>query len=300
MLPLDWLRGPPPTRHWLVAEKAKPLAGSVLLAGGDAEARAHTTRLLRAFLPPSWEIVHADAVRECAQWNRAIAAARGDVVWFLRGGAEPTAGLFAILAARAGVGPVAAAIDGQRLQPGDLAGLMLPRLDLLAVGPLPEAIANSRIALEDYAMQLEAKLMPVQLVPGQLVCPPAAVEAACVGKARREDVDVESALPANVRQQLSRLAPASLKLPSGREAKLEYRDAGIVAASIKLQHVFGLADSPKLGPRHVPVTFELLAPSGRPVQVTSDLRSFWSRTYGELRNQLRIRYPKHQWPENPV
>jgi len=127
----------------------------------------------------------------------------------------------------------------------------------------------------------------------------AAVRDACAGQSRLADVDVEPALPAPVRRDLSRLAPRLLKVPSGREVALEYRDAGVVAASVKMQQLFGLADSPRLGPRKVPVTFELLAPNGRPVQVTSDLRGFWSRTYPEVRNQLRIRYPKHKWPDKP-
>ena len=128
----------------------------------------------------------------------------------------------------------------------------------------------------------------------------AAVRDACAGQTRLTDVNVESALPMPIRRDLARLAPRTLKVPSGREVTLEYRDAGVVAASVKMQQLFGLADSPRLGPRQVPVTFELLAPSGRPVQVTSDLRGFWTRTYPEVRNQLRIRYPKHKWPDNPV
>jgi len=60
----------------------------------------------------------------------------------------------------------------------------------------------------------------------------------------------------------------------------------------------GLADTPRIGPRQTPITFELLAPNGRPVQVTQDLRSFWTNTYA-VRKQLRGRYPKHPWPEDP-
>ena len=119
----------------------------------------------------------------------------------------------------------------------------------------------------------------------------AVVRTASAGQTRIDDVDVEAALPMSVRREMSRLAPRTLKVPSGREVPLEYRDAGVVAAAVKLQLLFGLADSPRLGPRLVPVTFELLAPSGRPVQVTSDLRSFWSRTYPEVRRELRGRVP---------
>ena len=88
-------------------------------------------------------------------------------------------------------------------------------------------------------------------------------------------------------------------MPSGRRARLDYRDDGRVIASVKLQELFGLAETPRVGTARTPVTFELLAPNGRPVQVTSDLRSFWTHGYQEVRKQLRARYPRHPWPEDP-
>jgi len=91
--------------------------------------------------------------------------------------------------------------------------------------------------------------------------------------------------------------PERLDLPSGRSAKLEYREDGSIVASVKLQELFGLADTPKIG--STPVTFELLAPNGRPVQITRDLRSFWNGAYQEVRKELRGRYPRHPWPEDP-
>ena len=81
--------------------------------------------------------------------------------------------------------------------------------------------------------------------------------------------------------------------------RLNYEEDGSVSASVKLQELFGLAESPAIGPRRVPVTFHLLAPNGRPVQTTRDLRSFWERTYPEVRRELRGRYPRHPWPEDP-
>ena len=68
---------------------------------------------------------------------------------------------------------------------------------------------------------------------------------------------------------------------------------------MKLQELFGLAETPRLGPLQQPLVLELLAPNGRPVQTTTDLRSFWARTYPEVRKELRGRYPKHPWPEDP-
>jgi ATP-dependent helicase HrpB len=106
-------------------------------------------------------------------------------------------------------------------------------------------------------------------------------------------------LPWDLSRRLEQLAPERLALPSGRTTQLDYREDGSVVASVKLQELFGLADSPRLGPNRKPVTFALLSPAGRPVQVTSDLRSFWSNGYQEVRRELRARYPKHPWPDDP-
>ena len=125
------------------------------------------------------------------------------------------------------------------------------------------------------------------------------VQSAAAGARRLSDVDLAGAVPADVRRRLARDAPERLAVPSGREARLEYRDDGSVFAAVKLQELFGLAETPRMGPNRVPVTFELLSPAGRPVQVTSDLRSFWTRVYTEVRKELRARYPKHPWPEDP-
>jgi ATP-dependent helicase HrpB len=117
------------------------------------------------------------------------------------------------------------------------------------------------------------------------------------GKTRVDEVDVE--LPFDVRRKLEQLAPAAVALPSGRSARLDYREDGSVVASVKLQELFGLAETPRIGPGKTPVTFALLSPNGRPVQVTQDLRSFWNGAYQEVRKELRGRYPKHPWPDDP-
>lgn len=112
-------------------------------------------------------------------------------------------------------------------------------------------------------------------------------------------LDLVAALPPDVRRRLDRGAPELWLLPSGRRARLDYRPDGRIVAAVKLQEVFGLGETPRVGARQIPVTFELLAPNGRPVQITSDLASFWHRGYPEVRRELRARYPKHPWPEDP-
>jgi ATP-dependent helicase HrpB len=111
--------------------------------------------------------------------------------------------------------------------------------------------------------------------------------------------DPIAALAWEERRQLNHRAPEYLDVPSGRKVRLDYVAPGEVQASVKLQELFGLARTPRIGDPAVAVTLRLLAPNGRPVQTTRDLRSFWENTYAEVRKQLRGRYPKHPWPEDP-
>ncbi|MHB0969045.1 MAG: ATP-dependent helicase HrpB [Thermoanaerobaculia bacterium] len=127
----------------------------------------------------------------------------------------------------------------------------------------------------------------------------ALLRSACHGKTRLGDLEIRDYLPHDARRALERNAPETIDVPSGRKARLEYRDDGSVVASVKLQELFGLAESPRIGPRKEPVIFALLSPGGRPVQMTRDLRSFWENTYPEVRKELRGRYPRHPWPEDP-
>jgi ATP-dependent helicase HrpB len=127
----------------------------------------------------------------------------------------------------------------------------------------------------------------------------ALLRAAAYGVRSLDEVRLDRALPPDVARAVDRDAPESLGVPSGRHVRLEYNDDGTVSASVKLQEVFGLAETPRIGPRREPVLLALTAPNGRPVQLTRDLRSFWDRTYPEVRKELRGRYPKHPWPEDP-
>lgn len=99
---------------------------------------------------------------------------------------------------------------------------------------------------------------------------------------------------------LDTLAPASIKLPAGRTARIEYRrgaEAPVVRA--RLQDCFGLKSTPRLDGGKRPVLMELLSPGFKPVQLTQDMEGFWKTTYFEVRKELRRRYPKHAWPDNP-
>ena len=125
------------------------------------------------------------------------------------------------------------------------------------------------------------------------------IRAAAYGVQSLSEVRIERALTPERVRDLARDAPESLTVPSGRSHPLEYHEDGSVSASVKLQELFGLAETPRVGRQREAVVLALLAPNGRPVQVTRDLRSFWDRTYPEVRKELRGRYPKHPWPEDP-
>lgn len=95
-------------------------------------------------------------------------------------------------------------------------------------------------------------------------------------------------------------APESWLVPSGQRSKLRYEAEGRVFLSVRLQELFGAKSTPKIARGRVAVVLELLGPNYRPVQVTQDLESFWARGYPEIRKELRARYPRHSWPDDPL
>ena len=109
-----------------------------------------------------------------------------------------------------------------------------------------------------------------------------------------------STVPWHRRATLDRLAPTHLEVPSGSRILLDYADPTAPVLAVRLQEVFGLQETPTVGGGRVPVTVHLLSPARRPVQVTRDLASFWRGAYFEVRKDLRARYPKHAWPEDPL
>ncbi len=101
-------------------------------------------------------------------------------------------------------------------------------------------------------------------------------------------------------QRLEKLAPEKIKVPSGFEIRLQYfSDGSTPVLAVRLQEMFGLLETPAINEGRTPVLLHLLSPGYKPVQVTQDLKSFWKNTYPEVRKELRVRYQKHHWPEDP-
>ncbi|HEX8960023.1 MAG TPA: ATP-dependent helicase C-terminal domain-containing protein, partial [Geobacteraceae bacterium] len=101
------------------------------------------------------------------------------------------------------------------------------------------------------------------------------------------------------RKMIEEGAPTHLTVPSGSRLSLRYADDAPPVLEVKLQELFGLAETPTVAWGRVPVVLHLLSPARRPVQVTSDLKGFWNGAYREVRKELKGRYPKHPWPEDP-
>lgn len=108
-------------------------------------------------------------------------------------------------------------------------------------------------------------------------------------------------LPFEQQRKLEELAPTKLTVPSGSQIKLHYLPNGEAPIlAVRLQEVFGLLETPRVNGGRNPISLHLLSPGFKPVQITADLKNFWNSTYFEVRKELKRRYPKHAWPENPL
>ncbi len=119
-----------------------------------------------------------------------------------------------------------------------------------------------------------------------------------LGEALRSKIDW------GMRQKLDQLAPSHITVPSGMNRSIAYTiddhsHAAAPVLAVKLQELFGLADTPRIADGRVPVLLHLLSPGGKPLQVTQDLRGFWERTYPEVKKEMKGRYPRHPWPDDP-
>lgn len=129
----------------------------------------------------------------------------------------------------------------------------------------------------------------------------------CMGRSSLEQIRGASLLPLleqelsrAQRQGLARHAPVRMEVASGRSVTLEYDGTGPPVLAVRIQEMFGTVETPRVANGRVAVMLHLLAPSMRPQQMTRDLLSFWENTYSQVRRELRARYPKHAWPEDPL
>ncbi|WP_054958416.1 ATP-dependent helicase HrpB [Paenibacillus dakarensis] len=111
---------------------------------------------------------------------------------------------------------------------------------------------------------------------------------------------LENLLSWDQRQQLNQDAPTHIKAPGGSSIAIDYQDPSKPVMAVRLQEMFGLSETPRIAGGRVPLTIHLLSPAQRPVQVTSDLSSFWHSGYFEVKKDLKGRYPKHYWPDDPL
>ncbi len=110
---------------------------------------------------------------------------------------------------------------------------------------------------------------------------------------------LESLLTYRQRKELDEQVPTHIVVPSGSRIPVDYSNPAAPVLAVRLQELFGLRETPRLARGKLPVTLHLLSPSQRPVQVTSDLQSFWEHAYFEVKKDLKGRYPKHYWPDDP-
>jgi ATP-dependent helicase HrpB len=117
-------------------------------------------------------------------------------------------------------------------------------------------------------------------------------------------LDLAAALNARLsweqQRRLDALAPAHILVPSGSRIPIDYGAGDTPVLAVRLQELFGLSETPAVAGGRVPLLLHLLSPAGRPLQVTRDLRGFWATSYGSVRAEMRGRYPKHPWPDDPL
>jgi ATP-dependent helicase HrpB len=111
---------------------------------------------------------------------------------------------------------------------------------------------------------------------------------------------LQSRLDYSLQQTIDREAPERIAVPTGNRISLVYEEGRPPILAVRIQEIFGMKQTPRIAGGRIPVLLHLLAPNMRPQQVTDDLASFWANTYADVRKELKRRYPKHSWPEDPL
>jgi ATP-dependent helicase HrpB len=267
---------------------ADPLAKSPLLAVADLELRGTEAR-----------------IRMAAPISRAALEARFPDRFRTVEGAAFDARASAVLARR-------------RLMFGPLVleETPLPQADLAAIAAALARAAAERgfrdLDWSESARQLRARIARMRALEGEPW--PDMSDAALAARseewlapwlagmtklAELKGVDVAQALlPADLRRRLDAALPARIALPGGRSAAVDYM-AEIPTLEARAQHLYGMKEMPKLAEGRVPLQVALLSPAGRPIAITKDLAGFWKTGWADARKEMRGRYPKHDWPEDP-
>ena len=109
-----------------------------------------------------------------------------------------------------------------------------------------------------------------------------------------------SRLAWSLQQRLDKELPTHFTVPTGSKIKLRYSDNAAPSLPVRIQEMFGQANKPAVANGRVPIVIELLSPAQRPLQITQDLLGFWNGSYAEVKKEMKGRYPKHYWPDNPL
>jgi ATP-dependent helicase HrpB len=210
-------------------------------------------------------------------------------------------------------GIVLSAKPAGRVDPALAARALTDAVRELGIAALPwsEALSQWRLRVQCLRAWMPELGLPDLSDDALLAALDAWLQPAFAGKTRLDALSSEelsealkSRIDWSLRQRIDRLAPVRIEVPSGMQRGIEYAsgDHGEPASpvlAVKLQELFGLAETPRIADGRVPLTIHLLSPAGRPLQVTQDLRGFWERTYPEVKKEMKGRYPKHPWPDDP-
>jgi ATP-dependent helicase HrpB len=210
-------------------------------------------------------------------------------------------------------GIVLASKPAGRVDPQRAAQALVDAVRELGLPALPwgEALSQWRVRVQCLRAWMPELALPDLSDAALLATLDAWLRPAFAGKARLDALSPEAlsdALKAgldwNQRQRIDALAPPRIEVPSGMQRGIGYAldgrgEPAAPVLAVKLQELFGLAETPRIADGRIALTIHLLSPAGRPLQVTQDLRGFWARTYPEVRKEMKGRYPKHPWPDDP-
>ncbi len=273
-------------------EAHDPLAGEPYLAIGEIAGRAASARILTA------AALTLDDIERIA--GSSIQAT--DELSFDRASASLRA------RRRRRLGALTLAEQTLPVPPDDAAALMLAR-GVLALGlarlPWTKALKQQRDRVM-FLAQAEGEAWP-DLSDQALAADPGWLAPFLIGKTKLDEIgadDLASALDAALSWDLARRlvdeAPTHFQAPTGTAAPIDYEAEGGPAIALRVQELFGLSEHPSLAGGRIPLTLHLLSPAHRPIQITRDLPGFWRGSWAAVRSDLRGRYPRHFWPEDPA